>query len=334
MRLSSFDLRIVYCIFRDTFKDGQPGPIAVPKFSKSLHTPTMTNVISDKDKYNRPGDEREFVCGWGAATINIIATFPINKVIFRQQLSGIKASAALHQLRHEGIGMLYRGVLPPLLQKTTSLALMFGMYDQFNRVLIHSFPSVPSRVRQSTAAILAGCVEATLAPFERIQTLLQDHCFHEHYRNMGHAMHQIGLKHGIREYYRGLTAILIRNGPSNAIFFLFRGEVKQCLPKVSQSRSVDIARNFISGGVLGAAISTVFFPVNVAKTQMQRRVGGEFLSFYVAFKSVYVERNCNLSAMFRGVHINGVRSLLSWGIINASYETLKDMFYGNNYNSS
>jgi hypothetical protein len=29
-------------------------------------------------------DWREFICGWGAAFINISITFPINKLIFRQ----------------------------------------------------------------------------------------------------------------------------------------------------------------------------------------------------------------------------------------------------------
>ncbi|MPC62841.1 hypothetical protein E2C01_056932 [Portunus trituberculatus] len=29
-------------------------------------------------------DSREFVCGWGAAFINITVTFPMNKVMFRQ----------------------------------------------------------------------------------------------------------------------------------------------------------------------------------------------------------------------------------------------------------
>lgn len=27
---------------------------------------------------------REFVCGWGAACINITVTYPVNKIIFRQ----------------------------------------------------------------------------------------------------------------------------------------------------------------------------------------------------------------------------------------------------------
>jgi hypothetical protein len=31
--------------------------------------------------------------------------------------------------------------------------------------------------------------------------------------------------------------------------------------------------------------------------------------------------------MFRGVHINFTRSLISWGIINASYEVIKNKFY-------
>lgn len=29
-------------------------------------------------------DLKEFVCGWGAAVINVSITFPINKIIFRQ----------------------------------------------------------------------------------------------------------------------------------------------------------------------------------------------------------------------------------------------------------
>lgn len=29
-------------------------------------------------------DFKEFICGWGAAVINVSITFPINKIIFRQ----------------------------------------------------------------------------------------------------------------------------------------------------------------------------------------------------------------------------------------------------------
>lgn len=46
-------------------------------------------------------------------------------------LHGVQASSAFHQLRSEGITFLYRGIFPPLAQKTVSLALMFGKWFLF-----------------------------------------------------------------------------------------------------------------------------------------------------------------------------------------------------------
>lgn len=63
-------------------------------------------------------DYREFLCGYGAAFINICLTFPINKVMFRQMAYGIKTNSALLQIQKEGVNYLYRGFLPPLFQKT------------------------------------------------------------------------------------------------------------------------------------------------------------------------------------------------------------------------
>lgn len=36
--------------------------------------------------------------------------------------------------------------------------------------------------------------------------------------------------YGYIEFYRGLVPILIRNGPSNALFFILREEVSERLP--------------------------------------------------------------------------------------------------------
>lgn len=74
-------------------------------------------------------DRREFLCGWGSAFINITMTYPLYKTIFRQMLHGVKIETAFKQLRTEGITFLYRGMFPPLAQKTLSLSLMFGVYD-------------------------------------------------------------------------------------------------------------------------------------------------------------------------------------------------------------
>ena len=54
--------------------------------------------------------------------------------MFRQQLHGIRIPKAVGQLYKEGVWNLYRGLLPPLMMKTTSMAIMFGTYHQYKHV--------------------------------------------------------------------------------------------------------------------------------------------------------------------------------------------------------
>ena len=272
-------------------------------------------------------DAREFVCGWGAASINVSVTFPLNKLQFRQQLHGIRTTTALRQLQKEGLLNLYRGLMPPFLQKTTSMALMFGMYDAYQHILEHFYPlTVLSAFgNKSLSAMLAGYTEAVLCPFERVQVLMQDKFYHDHYKNTYHVFKELR-GYGIREYYRGLSPILLRNGFSNALFFLCRDKIKESFPQTT-SQGTEVALHFVSGAVLGASISTLFYPLNVVKTRMQSRVGGEFTGLWTTFILVFQDRNYKWTKMFRGVHINFTRSLVSWGIINASYELLKKTFF-------
>ncbi|BES98077.1 Mitochondrial carrier protein [Nesidiocoris tenuis] len=114
---------------------------------------------------------REFICGWGAATCNILVTFPINKIIFRQMLHNVSIMAAVKQIASERIVHLYRGVLPPLCQKSISVALMFGVYEKCKTPLLAAH--VDPILSTILAAITAGSIECVLLPFERLQTVLQ-----------------------------------------------------------------------------------------------------------------------------------------------------------------
>jgi len=268
-----------------------------------------------------PREWREYVSGWGAATVNICITFPIHKTMFRQIVHGFSVPDALRQLRHEGALQLYRGILPPLLAKSTSTCLMFGTYSQYSRLLRDhaGFQNANKLYIQSTAAFLAGCTEAVLAPFERVQVILQDNSQHSSsYRNTAHALRQIRAVHGITEYYRGLTAVLARNGPSNIIFFASREKIRELLPKEGNLPYYSYLADFLCGSVTGAFISTIFYPINATRTHMQLVVGGKFISFRSVFKDLLHTRG--LHGMFKGVHLNYSRSFLSWGIINVTYE--------------
>jgi hypothetical protein len=229
------------------------------------------------------------------------------------------------------------------------------------------------------AAVLAGSAEGLLAPLERMQTVLQ----HRHYTDQFAHTWDVAAKlrvYGLREYYRGLSAILLRNGPANAIFFTLRDPVRELLPahpwhpghhdgggggvaaasggegagrgvpgaagggappawalrarlaaasdEASERRFIlawDFMRNFFSGAVLGATISTLFYPINVVKSMQQIAIGGPHRGVADTFVQLYHERN-GWGGIYRGVNANILRSLLSWGIINSCYELTKRLF--------
>ena len=179
---------------------------------------------------------------------------------------------------------------------------------------------VPSSSVKAVAALLSGCTEAAFAPFERVQVLMQDPKYYEMFKNTPTAFRQLYVQHGLREYYRGLSAVLIRNGPSNCIFFFSRENVKKMLPSewTAKDRWTSGLTDFFCGACTGALISTIFYPVNVTKTHMQLVIGGKHLSFWSVFKDLIRKRG--LKGMFAGVHVNYTRSFLSWGIINYMYE--------------
>lgn len=115
----------------------------------------------------------------------------------------------------------------------------------------------------------------------------------------------------------GLTPILLRNGPSNIVFFSLRDRVKHVFPSTDVGW-LNMAENFVTGALLGAFISTLFYPVNVVRTKMQTvDIGSKFLNIGEAMRIVYHERNRSWRKIYRGVHINYTRALISWGIINA-----------------
>ncbi|MFH4977944.1 hypothetical protein AB6A40_004653 [Gnathostoma spinigerum] len=286
-----------------------------------------------------PQSRKEFICGWGAGCIETCTLFPLNKLIFRQQLHGVVFGVAFGQLRSEGISLLYRGLLPPLIMRTTTRALMFGMYDEFCRALKcqrnHSLSAVTPC--HAIAGLLAGSMEAVLCPLERVQVLLQSSAFHKRFENSAHAL-KVVARIGPREMYRGLTLVVFRNGLSNAVFFSLRDPLRNSLLAYNGSGVSEISNkriptslalfsaDFISGAILGAVISTVFFPINVVKQRMQSTMETKFLSGWRVLNLIWEERNRRLIGLYRGAQLNFTRSLISWGITNSVYELLRRLY--------
>jgi hypothetical protein len=174
------------------------------------------------------------------------------------------------------------------------------------------------------AATSAGCIEAILVPLERAQCLLQDKKYNKELLNTKHTF-QVIYRTGLKEFYRGLTAVLLRNSLSNVMFLGLRGPLKNSLP-TPETQIGESFNSFISGAGLGMFLSTLFFPLNVVKTRMMTNLGGDFLTIRETFIIVFNERNKRWRKMFRGVHINYTRAFLSWGIINMTFDALVKWF--------
>ncbi|CAF2488738.1 unnamed protein product [Rotaria sp. Silwood2] len=270
--------------------------------------------ISYKLKQHSP----EYAAGFLSSATNILLTYPVNKLIFRQQLYCLNTFAAYQQLKDEGFLILYRGMALPLLQKTFSLSIMFGANAHYLHIL-QSFSKKDYWFYQPIASALAGGTEAILTPLERIQVLLQTPKYNTSIRNGLHAFMLMYQHYGIIEYYRGVTLILIRNSVSNMIFFACRKPIKGLLPLASTDFEHSIY-DFLSGGLLGALLSTLTYPINVLKNIQQSELGGRHDRPLQILRSVYEQRGHSIKEFYIGAKWNFIRSLVSWGIINSTYE--------------
>ncbi|KAL5274051.1 SLC25A51.2 family protein [Megaselia abdita] len=253
-------------------------------------------------------------CGLGAACINILITYPMQKIIVRQMIHGFGLRSAVRHIGSDGIFYLYRGVLPPLMHKSINMAIIFQFYD--------ASKNAPQRgiLFNIISGVASGVAETVMTPFERLQTLLTRAKYHELIKNSNEALLYVWSNYGIKELYRGWTPILYRNSVGTSSFFIGKDIVDRNVP-MNLPISLRV-QEFIGGAMIGGVISSMSFPFNVVRVNMQSEVGHPTEHFHDCLKRVYMERK-GITGFYKGSSVNTLRSSLSWGILNTSYETLR-----------
>lgn len=84
---------------------------------------------------------------------------------------------------------------------------------------------------------------------------------------------------------------------------------------------------FVSGAVIGAFTSSLFYPLNVVKVVIQSKLGGNYESWLRVMKEIYIKRGRSVRNVYKGLNMNCLRAALSWGIMNSAYENLKRVVY-------
>jgi len=263
---------------------------------------------------------RPWFCGLGSGVMDISITFPINKVMFRQQLNGITSKQAINQLKVEMANMkslsrikyMYRGLLPPTFNRCLGRMFTFGGYDSCRRLLSKNSQFKGQKLN-FLAALGSGAFEALICcPFERVQTILQDSNNNRRFKNTP----EIFRKLPVREYYRGIRPILLRNGPSTFLYFYIY-DVSSFWVQIG------FGDDFIRGALGGVCATLYGYIFNVIKSRQQSILdpaeSTRLKSSLSTLKLIYKERG-SFHQLYRGLPFALTRTSLSWGITTICYQ--------------
>jgi hypothetical protein len=270
----------------------------------------------------------DFAAGCIAGVSSIAATYPIGKLVTRQQVDGHGAWQAARHMSMEGPRALYRGAQPILVQRGLQLGIMFGMYAKLHDQLACSALTRTLRLSDDTirfaAGVLAGSTDAlVLTPLERVQTLMQlrqsKHCS----LAGGGSIRVVTMslaRHGPRELYRGVGTAVLRNGACTGCYFMLLPHARQSysaarsfatenqwqLPVLQSSRCED----FVCGVGLGCGLSVFVFPMSTIMKRQQVRTNGRHVSMIEALKCISMGRG--ILAVYRGLPAFMVKSAAAW----------------------
>lgn len=264
----------------------------------------------------------------GAAScfLSTLATFPIHKTIFRQQLHAFSIREAVHQLSQEGLRKFYRGVFPPLLSKTLQGTLMFGTYENYLHFLSGQSSGPHSLGDRYTAGLLSGISEGlVLGPLERIQNILQDGRKNTRFlttRSILREFHSYPLRERlVRGYYRGLSLILVRNSLGSSLYFSLKDPFRDSLSEMGLPRWLPA---LVSGSVNGTLICLFLYPLSVIIANVQSQVGEqEMLRFQASVTAVWANHGKRVVLLYRGGSLLILRSCITWGLTTAIYDFLQ-----------
>lgn len=216
-----------------------------------------------------------FTAGAIAGVSEILTFYPLDVVKTRMQLERGKSSTGLlgsfqSIIREEGVGRLYRGLVPPLLLEAPKRATKFAANDFWGKIF-KKLSGETEMTRQLSIATgcSAGATESFIVvPFELVKIKLQDKSLASTYNGPLDVVRQIVRKDGILGLYAGMESTFWRQLWWNGGYFGTIFQVKSMLPRAETPQG-ELLNNFASGtvgGFVGTAINT---PFDVVKSRIQ-----------------------------------------------------------------
>ena len=133
------------------------------------------------------------------------------------------------------------------------------------------------------SGIVAGVSKTAAAPIERVKLLVQNQDemikqgrLDRPYTGVVDCTKRTLSEEGVKPFWRGNLANVIRYFPTQALNFAFKGQIKALfnVPK-DASYATKMAANIASGGFAGSLSLTVVYSLDFARTRLANDIKGE-----------------------------------------------------------
>ncbi|KZT30706.1 hypothetical protein NEOLEDRAFT_1052891 [Neolentinus lepideus HHB14362 ss-1] len=249
------------------------------------HTEAAKTIAADNIK--------SFVAGGvgGVCAVLVGHPFDLTKTRLQTAASGTYTGAldvVRKTLARDGVGGLYRGIVPPLLGVTPIFAVSFWAYDASKRLVLSVTPNRTDKNLSTAELATAGFLSAipttlVTAPVERAKVVLQVQGQGKsgtQYKGVIDVMRGLYKEGGIRSIFRGSVATVARDGPGSAAYFAAYEVIKKTLTPAGASPSqLNLGVVVTAGGMAGVAMWAVAIPPDVIKSRMQSAPTGTYSGF-------------------------------------------------------
>nr|XP_042705610.1 solute carrier family 25 member 45 isoform X2 [Chrysemys picta bellii] len=231
----------------------------------------------------------------------------------------------------------FKGMSFPLLSVALVNSVLFGAYS--NTLLYLSAThhhdrraKPPSYVHVLTAGSFSGLMQAVvLAPIDLIKVRLQNQ-LHSYglrspagasgtqYRGPVHCAASIFRKEGVMGLFRGTWALVLRDTPTMAIYFLTYTSL--CQAMTVQGQEPGPMTVLVAGGCAGTASWILATPMDVIKARLQMD-GVKGVSYHGVLDCIRISvRNEGPQVFLKGLALNCIRAFPVNAVTFLSYETI------------
>jgi len=191
------------------------------------------------------------------------------------------------------------------------------------------------------SGIAAGVSKTAAAPIERVKLLVQNQDemikqgrLDRPYTGVVDCTKRTLSEEGIKPFWRGNLANVIRYFPTQALNFAFKGQIKAIF-NVSKDASyaTKMATNIASGGFAGSLSLTVVYSLDFARTRLANDSKGkdgkrQFNGLIDVYKQTLASDG--IGGLYRGFVISCVGIFIYRGLYFGIYDTAKPIFIGDN----